>query len=673
MSIKRTIITTILALALVATVAPAAAQADTLSSLMAQISALQAQIASLQGGANAGTGLCAGVTFTRTLAVGSTGSDVKCLQQMLSVKPTSGYFGPVTLAAVREYQESKGFVPANQVGPQTRQALNASLSAVTPAGNFPAGCTSTAGFSTTTGLSCSSPVGNFPAGCASATGFSSTTGVSCSTGTGTVGGTGFLTTPELSASPASNANIIATSNVPVLGVDVRATGSDITVNSAEVELTVIKNAASQEFPAIAVQNLYVYDGSTLLGTYPVNTSTVLTGSNSTEYYMILSGFRFVAPVNTTKSLTITADFTPGLETNRVLTINLFDQGLRGVDGSGAYTTASALVNAATVSGATVTNSTSNYRQQTVTYTTVGSSTLTVSIDPSTPASTDVAINHTSGTTDVPVSVLDAKSTTGASKITSVVLTVQGTLPATGKVNALKLYDGSILLGSQSLSSAASGATATFSNLSIPVAQDATKALTVKVDVAAGTNAINATTLKVNLASSAITYQTPALSSTTATGTAAGNYMYFYDGGATAIGLVSTSIAYTPNSTTSGSGLATGVLTFSFKANGGTTTEPVVGDFTVQSCTVAGSCTTPSTAIQVTPNNSTSGIADQGTATVAISGSFQKLALASGYYYFKVTAINWAMTGVTGTLSTSSGTDNDASAITNWQTSPVYVY
>jgi len=132
MSINRTIITTVVALALVAVVAPVAASATTVADLMAQITALQAQLSGLSGTPASGTGLCAGVTFTRNLTVGSTGSDVKCLQQILLVTPTSGYFGPKTLAAVKAYQTTQGLTPANQVGPMTRAKLNASLGSTTP-------------------------------------------------------------------------------------------------------------------------------------------------------------------------------------------------------------------------------------------------------------------------------------------------------------------------------------------------------------------------------------------------------------------------------------------------------------------------------------------------------------------------------------------------------------
>jgi len=143
MSIKRTIIATVAVVASVAMVAPSFAGADTISDLMAQIAALQAQLVALQGqsAAPAGTGLCAGVTFTRNLTVGSTGSDVKCLQTLLNQSATTKvastgagspgsettYFGSLTLAAVKVYQAEHGWTPANQVGPLTRQALNAQL------------------------------------------------------------------------------------------------------------------------------------------------------------------------------------------------------------------------------------------------------------------------------------------------------------------------------------------------------------------------------------------------------------------------------------------------------------------------------------------------------------------------------------------------------------------
>ncbi|MEK7562236.1 MAG: hypothetical protein AAB509_00955, partial [Patescibacteria group bacterium] len=92
MSIKRTIITTIVSLAVVAMVAPLSASAVTIAELQAQINALLAQLQLLQGQTTPSPSpsgnvpaACAGVTFTRNLTTGSTGSDVKCLQAVLNM------------------------------------------------------------------------------------------------------------------------------------------------------------------------------------------------------------------------------------------------------------------------------------------------------------------------------------------------------------------------------------------------------------------------------------------------------------------------------------------------------------------------------------------------------------------------------------------------------------
>jgi hypothetical protein len=106
-----------------------------IASLLAQIQALQAQLASAQGAAVT-------YSFTRDLTLGSTGDDVKALQQFLNSKgftlATSGagspgnetaYFGSRTQAALAKYQASVGISPAaGYFGPKTR-AYVASLAA----------------------------------------------------------------------------------------------------------------------------------------------------------------------------------------------------------------------------------------------------------------------------------------------------------------------------------------------------------------------------------------------------------------------------------------------------------------------------------------------------------------------------------------------------------------
>ncbi len=122
----------VMAVAFVATPAGAQSVAD----LQAQIAALLAQITALQAQLNAqtGGGASAACSFTRDLTVGSTGNDVKCLQQYLN---GAGYqvsasgagspgsetttFGPATKAALTKWQSASGVSPASgYFGPISR-------------------------------------------------------------------------------------------------------------------------------------------------------------------------------------------------------------------------------------------------------------------------------------------------------------------------------------------------------------------------------------------------------------------------------------------------------------------------------------------------------------------------------------------------------------------------
>jgi peptidoglycan hydrolase-like protein with peptidoglycan-binding domain len=120
---------------------PAQAQTTTNAQLQAQINALLAQIALLQaqiaGGGQATTGRCA---FTRDLTIGSQGSDVTCLQTYLQARGhytfsggATGYFGPITQAAVARWQAANGVSPAaGYFGPLSRAKYNAIVVVVTP-------------------------------------------------------------------------------------------------------------------------------------------------------------------------------------------------------------------------------------------------------------------------------------------------------------------------------------------------------------------------------------------------------------------------------------------------------------------------------------------------------------------------------------------------------------
>ncbi len=90
--------------------------------------------------------------FTEYLSLGSTGSQVTALQQILytdgylSVQPT-GYFGTLTAAAINEFQAAHGISQVGVVGPLTRAALNAlGSSSTSSASNTSTTTTSTTEF-----------------------------------------------------------------------------------------------------------------------------------------------------------------------------------------------------------------------------------------------------------------------------------------------------------------------------------------------------------------------------------------------------------------------------------------------------------------------------------------------------------------------------------------------
>jgi len=115
------------------------ASAQTTADLQAQIAALLAQIQQLQAqlSSNNGGSMSSSYNFTRNLTLGSTGEDVKALQQFLNANgytvATSGagsagnestYFGTLTKNALAKFQAAKNISPAvGYFGPITMSAI----------------------------------------------------------------------------------------------------------------------------------------------------------------------------------------------------------------------------------------------------------------------------------------------------------------------------------------------------------------------------------------------------------------------------------------------------------------------------------------------------------------------------------------------------------------------
>ena len=262
-----------------------------INSLLATISALQAQLTTVQGGSST-TGT--GYTFSSDLTLGSSGADVMNLQKVLNMSSdtqvaSSGAgspgqetskFGPLTKAAVIKFQQKNGISPAvGYVGPITRAKLNSMSSS--------SSTTTTTTTTTTTSTTSTVP------GCTSTSGWSPTTGQLCS------GSTTTTTVPVVPAgsgltvsSPTQPAVTIApngASRVPFTKVTLTAgNDGDVTVNSLTVQRTgLAQDAAFSSIVLIDEQGLQV------------GTSKTFNSNHQTTL-----GDPFVVPRGTSRTLTV---------------------------------------------------------------------------------------------------------------------------------------------------------------------------------------------------------------------------------------------------------------------------------------------------------------------------------------------------------------------------------
>ena len=554
-----------------------------------------------------------GYMFNTNLTVGSTGPDVVALQTALmsagydipaitSGAAAKGYFGSQTKAAAMAYQAARGIPNTGFVGPLTRGALN-SGAGVSGSVSCPVGYNCTP----TTPIAVACPIGFI---CTPIGGGTPTTGGT--TGITTPGAEGIITT-KLASNPISDANVRDIAMVPVYGIEVKAQGSDMVVDRVllQVQLSVGTEATSESNPGSFVRKIYAYDGSTLLRSWDVSTAD-FNRDSSDRYYFIATGINFVVPRDATKVLTFKMDVAgvSSDQSSRIVSVQGYagnTQNVRAIDGAGLNTYTD-------MSGE------ANERDQT--FTTSGTSALTVTTNSSlTPKSTNNKVDSTDGIDELLMHVFDIKSTTGQSIVKKVCVAANATT-TTGLPTTLYLYDGSSLLGSVNAGTT-DGAQSCFSDLTLAIAKDQTKQLTVKADFDTDTSGQAAST---SLASTGVFFEKP--DSTTASSTnseLAGNSQYLFSAAP------QWSIVGTPTiSSTAGvvgvaSSSITGTIVLKATAIGGALTKPVTGDFDVRfgSSSPATAYTdansvTGSTITTVSPSDATVG--EGGSYTVTISST-----------------------------------------------------
>lgn len=444
----------------------------------------------------------ASVSFTRDLTIGSTGADVTALQNMIGVSPATGYFGSITKAAVQAYQASKGISTTGYVGPLTRAALNA-------------GSGSTTGGSTTGG---STPVVN--------------SGVE-----------GSITVEKASI---SNTTIYeGNSMAQVIGVKVQAKLSDINVQRVKVKL-----GDSTSFYTKVFKTAYLTDDSgKVLAQADLNSNTVVKDSGA--YYLTLGGFSYNVPKDSTKYLWIKMDayssIDSGDRTNR--TVTLVANGVRGVDGAGIdqYGPVSEFSQVVSLSASLL-----------------DSATLDASVNSANFKSANIVASNGSNNDELDkVSLLafDLRANKADVEVTDIDVTITNSAPTAATTTTIFLYDGSTLVGSESVG--ASGV-ASFNDINdLIISKDTTKTLTVKADIR---EAEAATESQIRATVSSITAENVEGTTVTDSGTPAGELMYVRSIGPVFALVGTPSMTRTSVSSNDTSGVATSTGSATFTVN-----------------------------------------------------------------------------------------------------------
>jgi len=530
--------------------------------------------------------------FNTNLRLGSRGADVVALQSFLESKGlltmpagvAKGSFGPLTRSAVVAYQISKGVTPASGFfGPLTRAVANSDTAVVT---------------SPTTPTTPTTPV--------------VTSGVE-----------GNLDV-RLAPTPANNANVQTSNDVPVYGLELKARLGDVAVQTIDLQVSSVVSS-SAENPGTLINTIKVWDGSNVIATLPVNTSTFTKDSNSI-YYVRISGLNFVVAKDTTKNLVVSFSTNGSIDSDRTLTIDGYGtNSLRAVSGNGVQSFYS--IDALT---------------RTHTFKKPGTATLTLSAASSPLRSQNYRINPDNGVQMMPVLNFNVKAETGDAKIENVYAST--TWSAGGAPTTLYLYDGSTLLASKNVVTA--GASINFDNLSVVIPKDTTKTLSVRADLpaTATSGSFSSTTV------SRVVFEKPNGTTADATGSQVFGVNHYVYTAAPQFVLVGTpTISKTSNQNGSTTEM-TASFTFNVTALGGAMTKPTASSFTIYAATNTTNLISTAVGTPVTiPNND---IADGSTAQVTVTATLGTGSVVhAGQYGFVVGSTTWTVGSVSGITQT----------------------
>lgn len=434
------------------------------------------------------TSASAAYTHTGLLKMGMTSSQVMSLQQTLnsggflvsavgagSPGMESMYFGAKTKAAVMSFQAAKGLVADGIVGLNTGTALSAMTGGSV---SYPVGCSSTSGYSTVTGQPCSTTA-NLPAGCTSTAGYSPTTGAACNgTSTGGTSNSGTLsgegTVKDFSLGSAEDSDISeGQSGIELVSIDVELEDDgSLKLDRFDLYMGELETGVHSSKPWDYFKSVSLFAGNTKIADMDVDSSsdwseydTGTLGTTAQEYRLSFTGLNAVLPSDDTTTISVQFDAVSNLDSadeGATWQFGIEDDSFRFTDATGfVFTDGEDLADAFTFDSALEGG-------------------LTISSSSDDPDASVIEVDDSSDTNGVTIAVFEIEEDEGVDvNITEMEITLASpsSETITDMVKKLYLYEGSTLIGSETVS----GATVTFDNIDLDIDADDTVELTVKAD------------------------------------------------------------------------------------------------------------------------------------------------------------------------------------------------
>jgi len=259
----------------------------------------------------------------------------------------------------------------------------------------------------------------------------------------------------------------------VAGIEIEAKTSDMRIERVKLDLDAATSGnTDQQFYNKIASKVYVLDGSTVLGSVDLNSSTVV--EDGSDRFITISGLSFVIPKDTIKVLTIALDAKSSWDSTfdgDSWTVGVPVDGVRSVDGAGVnqYGPGTAFTRSFTSDGELVDDAE-----------------ITVSKNVNSPKVSEVIASD--GPVEDELDNLEllrfnVKAEDDDVEITDLIVNITRAGSGTATTSTLYLVDGSTVVGSESATGiSVTGGAVTFDDIDYVISEDTTKTFKILTDI-----------------------------------------------------------------------------------------------------------------------------------------------------------------------------------------------